>query len=211
MVVTVERYLRKKFPKEKDSEMLYYVRQKPGDAKVVEIDRFCSGIQSATSLKKGDVRHVLEEFVNQLRDALTRGDKVKIEGLGTFHISIKSKGEVDKKDVTVRNIRRVCVRFVCDKALRLVNEANAVTDSENNINFALFTPKKKQDGTPVDGDEDEDQIPDPKDDNGKDDGKNDPKDDGKEEPKEDPKDDGEDPKDDGEDDGDDNNIPDPMS
>lgn len=207
MVVTVERYLRKKFPKEKDSEMLYYIRQKPGDAKVVEIDRFCSGIQSATSLKRGDVRHVLEEFVNQLRDALTRGDKVKIDGLGTFHISIKSKGEVEKEDVTVRNIRRVCVRFVCDKALRLVNEANAVTDSENNINFALFTPKKKKDGSPADGDGDN--IPDPKDDHGKDDpkddGKDDPKDDGKDDPKDDSKDD---PKDDGKDDG---GIPDPLS
>ena len=208
MVVSVERYLRKKYPKEKDSEMLYYIRQKPGDAKVVEIDRFCSGIQSATSLKKGDVRHVLEEFVNQLRDALTRGDKVKIAGLGTFHISIRSKGEVEKEDVTVRNIRRVCVRFVCDKALRLVNDANAETDSENNINFALFTPKKKKNGEP----DDEDPIPDPKDDGGKDDGKPDPKpaDDGKDDGKPDPKpaDDG---KDDGKGDDDDDNIPDPLS
>ena len=184
MEVSVERYLRKKFPKEENSPVLYYIRQKVGDVKTVGINEFCANIESGSSLKKGEVRHVLEEFVDQLREALTRGDKVRIEGMGTFHISLRSKGEVKKKDSTVRSINRVFVRFTSDKALHLVNSAYALTESNNNISFALSTPKEEGgDGKP----DDQDPIPDPKDD-----GKPDPKDDGK-----------------GDDD--DDNIPDPLS
>lgn len=184
MEVSVERYLRKKFPKEENSPMLYYIRQKVGDVKIVGINEFCANIESSSSLKKGEVRHVLEEFVNELRGALTRGDKVRIEGMGTFHISLRSKGEEKKKDSTVRSIQRVFVRFTSDKSLHLVNSAYALTESNNNISFALSTPKEEEgDGKP----EDHDPIPDPKDDHK-------PADDGKD--------------DDGKDDGD---IPDPLS
>ena len=37
----------------------------------------------------------------------------------------------------MRNIRRVNVRFVADKALQLVNTSHATTRGENNVDFIL--------------------------------------------------------------------------
>ena len=42
-----------------------------------------------------------------------------------------------KKDCTVRSIRRVNVRFVADKALKLINSSHTSTQSDNNVVFAL--------------------------------------------------------------------------
>ena len=49
-------------------------------------------------------RHTIEAFVEQLRLSLTQGDKVKIDGLGTFHITLTSDGTEVKKDCTVRSL-----------------------------------------------------------------------------------------------------------
>ena len=82
-------------------------------------------------------QHAIEAFVEQLRLSLTQGDKVKIDGLGTFHITLSSEGTEKEKDCTVRSIRRVNVRFVADKALHLVNTSHTATRSENNVDFVL--------------------------------------------------------------------------
>ena len=86
--------------------------------------------------------------MEQLRLSLTQGDKVKIDGLGTFHITLSSEGAEKEKDCTVRNIRRVNVRFVADKALQLVNTSHATTRGENNVDFILAG---KGDGEDADG------------------------------------------------------------
>lgn len=142
MDVLVERYLRRKNMSNPNSPMLYYIRQKSGSVRVMDIDKLSDAIQANSSLTKGDVKHSIEAFVDQLRLSLTQGDKVKINGLGTFHITLCSDGAEAHKDCTVRSIRRVNVRFVVDKALQLVNASHTSTRSENNVNFALPSLKK---------------------------------------------------------------------
>ena len=137
MNVLVERYLRKKNQNQKDSKKLYYMRQKPGEVRVMDIDKISELIQSNCALTKGDVKHALEAFVEQLRESLTQGNKVKIDGMGTFHITLSSNGSELEKDCSVKSIRRVYVRFVPDKTLKLVNSCNAATRSANNVEFAM--------------------------------------------------------------------------
>ena len=117
--------------------MLYYIRQKSGNVRVMDIDTMATAIESKSALTAGDVKHTIEAFVEQLRASLTQGDKVKIDGLGTFHITLCSEGTEKEKDCTVRSIRRVNVRFVADKALHLVNASHTSTRSENNVEFVL--------------------------------------------------------------------------
>ena len=148
MEVSVERYQRKKYVNQENSPVLYYIRQKAGTAKVVDIDALAEDIQTNCALTTGDVKHTIEAFVEQLRLSLTQGDKVKIDGLGTFHITLSSEGAEKEKDCTVRNIRRVNVRFVADKALQLVNTSHATTRGENNVDFILAG---KGDGEDADG------------------------------------------------------------
>ena len=83
------------------------------------------------------MKHAIEAFVEQLRLSLTQGNKVKIDGMGTFHITLTSDGSELEKNCTVKSIRRVNVRFVPDKALKLVNSSYAATRSDNNIDFAM--------------------------------------------------------------------------
>ena len=64
---------------------------------------------------------------------------MKVDGLGTFHITLSSEGAEKEKDCTVRSIRKVNVRFVADKALQLVNTSHATTRGENNVDFILAT------------------------------------------------------------------------
>ena len=137
MEVSVERYQRKKYVNQENSPVLYYIRQKAGTAKVVDIDALAEDIQTNCALTTGDVKHTIEAFVEQLRLSLTQGDKVKIDGLGTFHITLTSDGTESMKDCTVRSIRRVNVRFVADKALKLMNSSHTSTRSENNVDFVL--------------------------------------------------------------------------
>ena len=148
MNVLVERYQRRKYVNQEDSQVLYYVRQKSGTVRVMDINKLADAIEANSSLTAGDVKHSIEAFVEQLRLSLTQGDKVKIDGLGTFHITLSSEGAEKEKDCTVRSIRRVNVRFVADKALRLVNTSHTTTRGENNVDFVLA-------GKGVDGSDDE--------------------------------------------------------
>lgn len=137
MNVSVERYQRRKYVSQENSPMLYYVRQKSGTVRVMDVEKLADAIEANSSLTAGDVKHAIEAFVEQLRLSLTQGDKVKIDGLGTFHITLCSEGTEKEKDCTVRSIRRVNVRFVADKALHLVNASHTSTRSENNVEFVL--------------------------------------------------------------------------
>ena len=137
MNVLVERYQRRKYVNQEDSQMLYYVRQKSGTVRVMDVNKLADAIEANSSLTAGDVKHSIEAFVEQLRLSLTQGDKVKIDGLGTFHITLSSEGTEKEKDCTVRSIRKVNVRFVADKALQLVNTSHATTRGENNVDFIL--------------------------------------------------------------------------
>ena len=133
MNVLVERYQRRKYVNQPDSQMLYYVRQKSGTVRVMDINKLADAIEANSSLTAGDVKHAIEAFVEQLRLSLTQGDKVKVDGLGT----LSSEGAEKEKDCTVRSIRKVNVRFVADKALQLVNTSHATTRGENNVDFIL--------------------------------------------------------------------------
>ena len=137
MNVLVERYQRRKYVNQENSQMLYYVRQKSGTVRVMDVNKLADAIEANSSLTAGDVKHSIEAFVEQLRLSLTQGDKVKIDGVGAFHITVSSERTEKEKDCTVRSIRRVNVRFVADKALRLVNTSHTSTRSENNVDFVL--------------------------------------------------------------------------
>ena len=113
MNVLVERYQRRKYVNQEDSQVLYYVRQKSGTVRVMDVNKLANAIEANSSLTAGDVKHAIEAFVEQLRLSLTQGDKVKIDGLGTFHITLSSEGTEKEKDCTVRRCRPACVTATC--------------------------------------------------------------------------------------------------
>ena len=65
MEVSVERYQRKKYVNQENSPVLYYIRQKAGTAKVVDIDALAEDIQTNCALTTGDVKHTIEALVTE--------------------------------------------------------------------------------------------------------------------------------------------------
>ena len=65
MDVLVERYQRRKYVNQEDAPMLYYIRQKAGNVRVMDVDTMAAAIESKSSLTAGDVKHTIEAFVEQ--------------------------------------------------------------------------------------------------------------------------------------------------
>ena len=93
MNVLVERYQRRKYVNQEDSQMLYYVRQKSGTVRVMDVNKLADAIEANSSLTAGDVKHSIEAFVEQLRLSLTQGDKVKINGVGNLSYHVEQRGD----------------------------------------------------------------------------------------------------------------------
>jgi predicted histone-like DNA-binding protein len=116
---------------------LYYLRQEAGTSRLLALDDLAAEIEETSSLSKGDVVHVAGILMTEVRKALVRGDRVKIPDLGTFYLTLSGKGVEREEELSVRNIRKVNVRFLPDKALKLVNSALSPTRSTNNVSFAI--------------------------------------------------------------------------
>jgi predicted histone-like DNA-binding protein len=145
--VSVVRYQRKKKIGDDKSPMVYVLKPKPGESKLYSIESLAREIESIGSLSVEDVEHVMQSFVRSMKKVLVAGNKVKVDGLGIFYTTLTCPGVELEKDCTVRNIKKVNIRFVPDKALRLVNGTNATTRSLANVSFALEKPEDKEDGS----------------------------------------------------------------
>lgn len=138
MSVPVKRYQRNKLLSDKTSPKLYFLRQESGSSKVATIESIAQDIETSGSLSAEDVKHTMQSFVRQLKKVLTEGNKVKVDGLGTFYITFSSTGTAVEKDCTVKNIKRVNIRFAVDNSLRLANDSTATTrGSANNVLFYI--------------------------------------------------------------------------
>ena len=137
MDVLVERFQRRKIVSDKTSPLLFYLRQKPKTCGTVDIDVLAASIQKNCAMTKGDVKHVIEALVEEIQANLANGDKVKLNQLGTFHMTFRCPGVEASDKCTVKNIKKVNIRFSPDKELRLVNSSNVQTKSPSNVTFSL--------------------------------------------------------------------------
>lgn len=138
MAIPVMRYKRKKNLNDPLSPECYYLQRVPGHTRTYTLEDVAREIETIGALSIEDVVHVMQAFVRRLRIVVTKGDKVKIDGLGTFHITFNCNGTDEEKECTVRSIRKVNLRFAVDNTLRLVNDAITTTRrGENNVQFAI--------------------------------------------------------------------------
>ena len=141
MDVIVERFQRRKIVSDANSPKLFYLRQKPKTCGTVDIDVLAASIEKNCAMTKGDVKHVIEALVEEIQGNLANGDKVKLNQLGTFHMTFRCSGVETSDKCTVRNISKVNIRFSPDKELKLVNGSTAATRSPANVGFVLDKPE----------------------------------------------------------------------
>lgn len=138
MAIPVMRYKRKKNLTDPLSPECYYLQRVPGHTRTYTLEDVAREIETIGALSIEDVVHVMQAFVRRLRIVVTKGDKVKIDGLGTFHVTFNCTGTDEEKECTVRNIRKVNLRFAVDNTLRLINDSVATTrGANNNVQFYI--------------------------------------------------------------------------
>lgn len=138
MSVPVKRYLRRTNLSDPNSSLKYYLRQEAGSYKVITMEKIAQRMERVGSLTAQDALHTIQNFIIELRNELVEGNRVKVDGLGTFHITFSCDGSEEEKDCTVKKIKQVKVKFFVENSLRLVNESIATTrGAQNNVQFYI--------------------------------------------------------------------------
>ena len=154
MGVPVTRYQRNKKLGDESSPKLYYLKREAGSTRTTTIASIAKEIETTGALSAEDVTHTIQSFVRQLKQRLTVGDKVKVDGLGTFYTTFSTEGSKTEKECTVKKINRVHIRFAVDNTLRLANDSTATTrGGENNVSFFIRSEQTPSEGGEGDGGE----------------------------------------------------------
>ena len=96
-------------PRDKDAAPKYYGHvQASGD---VSLREMAERIQSTCTVHKSDVFAVLVALEDVITDALKSGEIVRLGDLGTFQISLSSKGAVTEEDYNTSFITKARINF----------------------------------------------------------------------------------------------------
>ena len=77
-----------------------------------------------TVFSKGTIKGVLADIASCLREQLLNGNKVELEGLGTFGITLNSQGAESLKTFTADNIKKINIVYTPDAELEnLIDDA----------------------------------------------------------------------------------------
>lgn len=137
LVVRAKRYKKVGDP---ESGVVYTLRRKAKDAKLYDLARVAADIEALGGMSAEDVEHVGKALVRQIRQTLTDGNSVKIDGLGIFYTTFKCESVESPEECSVKNISKVNLRFRVANTLRLVNDSVATTKgAKNNIEFLLVS------------------------------------------------------------------------
>lgn len=127
--------------------MVYTLKRKPKDAKMFDLQRIAQDIEALGGMSAEDVVHVGKAIVRQMRQAMTDGNSVRLDGFEIFHTTFKCRATDAAKDCTVKNIERVNIRFKVANTLRLANDSVATTKGgPNNIVFELVSEDSSSSG-----------------------------------------------------------------
>ena len=79
------------------------------DQHFIETEQLADFIQTQASVKKSDIKAVLDELGSAMKHFFELGQKVKLDGIGIFKVGFSSIGTNDKEDCGAQNIttRRV--------------------------------------------------------------------------------------------------------
>ena len=81
----------------------------------VGLDVIAERIQHTCSMTKGDVLAVLTEMVSVMKDELQNSNQVRLDGLGTFSIGLRTVGAKTEEEFTANdNIKAFVVNFLAE-------------------------------------------------------------------------------------------------
>lgn len=125
-------------------------------------------MQDRSSLSIGDIKSVVQNFVEKLKEQLLEGKTVNIEGLGVFMLSAQSKGEDKAEDVSANSVEGVRIFFQANRELKVTKTATRAGEKLDLISLDDYLKKLNVPSTkPDEGGGSEEggggELPDPKD------------------------------------------------
>ena len=97
----------------KEGTGLYYGRAI--HPSTIDLPVIAERIQRNSSMTKGDVLAVLTEMVSVMKDELQNSNKVKLNGLGTFYVSLRTKGVSEEEKLNANdNVKAFTVNFLAE-------------------------------------------------------------------------------------------------
>ena len=83
----------------------------------LQTDAICRHIAKHGSVYTSDVvKGVVEKFVNCFEELLLQGHKLKLDGLGTFYLTISTEGAPSADEFTLNNVKSLRIRFLPDQS-----------------------------------------------------------------------------------------------
>lgn len=100
--------------------------------RIISQKELMADVEKQTSLTSGDVKNAIDSLLYVIKKNLTDGRSVKLDGIGTFSVSLASRGVANKNDFNASKIKRKNICFRASTDLRKeVNDAGVADwDSE---------------------------------------------------------------------------------
>ena len=93
------------------------------DQHFIETEQLAEFIQTQASVKKSDIKAVLDELGDAMKHFFELGQKVKLDGIGIFKVGFSSIGVNDKEDCGAQNITTRRVLFQPETQRVVVGQA----------------------------------------------------------------------------------------
>ena len=82
----------------------------------IDTSELCRHISKHGSIFTPDVvKGTIERFIMCFEELLLEGNKIKLDGLGTFYLTVSTEGIDDGSQFTANNVKAVRVRFLPDQ------------------------------------------------------------------------------------------------
>ncbi len=125
-----------------------------GAGKAAQLSNVIYLIKAKSSLSQGDIRSVLVNFVEVLRNLLFSGKSVNVENFGVFSLSCESDGVDKREECTAKNIRSLHINFRPSTSVRPDLSAPATRADGEAIDFydveEYITVKEEEDDETID-------------------------------------------------------------
>lgn len=90
------------------------------------LDELSKYIANISTVSEIDVAGVLRGFVKVFPELLQQGNRIDLEGVGMFSLNFETLPSDKAEDVTVKNIKKVKIKFSTEYKLKLAVEKTLV-------------------------------------------------------------------------------------
>ena len=92
------------------------------------------------------VKGVVEKFIQCFEELLLEGNKIKLDGLGTFYLSINTEGVDDETKFTANNVKAIRVKFIGDQGKESEYATKMLTNKARFRSLAEEEPGENNEG-----------------------------------------------------------------